>query len=69
LCVDDPQAALVAIDEAIGLYDAGAGDVMLPTTLMDAAVLRLIAGNPAGAADAARRALDHAARGGSRLGG
>ena len=66
LCIDDPRAALAAADEAIGLYDKGAGEVMLPAALMDAAVLRSVAGDAPGAARAAGRAVDQGARNGDQ---
>ncbi len=67
LCADHSPDALAAIDEAIGLFDTGAGDLLFATALMDAAVLRAVSGDPAGTADAARRAVDYAAHNGSRV--
>ena len=53
-------------DEAIGLYENGAGEVLFPAALMNAAVLRSVAGDKSGAALAARRAVDHASHNGDR---
>ena len=45
-----PPRALAAIDEAIGLFEAGAGDTLYSLSLIDAAVLRAVAGDMVGAA-------------------
>ena len=65
-CNDNSQGALAAIEEAIGLIEAGAGDSLYPMLLMDAAVLRTDAGDMAGAARTLRTAVDHAVRTGDR---
>ncbi len=66
LCDENPQDALSALDEAIRLFEAGAGNVMYPPTLMISAVLRAGAGNLTGAVRAVHTVVGQAVRNGRR---
>ena len=64
---DDPDAALVALEESQALVRSGATDVMFANTSMQIARLRAQRGDAAGGLEALREGVRHASDAGDRV--